>query len=80
MDTKTEAAILENLRTARQGRTTILIAHRVTTIEKMDKIIFVEDGELVAVGPHEELYDSCPEYRKMVDLQKLEEEGDASNE
>ncbi len=80
VDTKTEAAILENLRTARQGRTTILIAHRVTTIEKMDKIIFVEDGELVAVGPHEELYDSCPEYRKMVDLQKLEEEGDASNE
>ena len=80
VDTKTEAAILENLRTARQGKTTILIAHRVTTIEKMDKILFVEDGELVAAGPHEELYDSCPEYRKMVDLQKLEEEGDASNE
>lgn len=80
VDTRTEAAILENLRTARQGKTTILIAHRVTTIEKMDKILFVEDGELVAAGPHEELYDSCPEYRKMVDLQKLEEEGDASNE
>ncbi len=80
VDTRTEAAILENLRTARQGKTTILIAHRVTTIEKMDKILFVEDGELVAAGPHKELYDSCPEYRKMVDLQKLEEEGDASNE
>lgn len=80
VDTRTEAAILENLRAARQGKTTILIAHRVTTIEKMDKILFVEDGELVAAGPHEELYDSCPEYRKMVDLQKLEEEGDASNE
>ena len=80
VDTKTEAAILENLRTARQGKTTILIAHRVTTIEKMDKILFVEDGELVAMGPHEELYASCPEYRKMVDLQKLEEEGDMRNE
>ena len=72
--------ILENLREARQGKTTILIAHRVTTIEKMDKILFVEDGELVAMGPHGELYESCPEYRKMVDLQKLEEEGDDRNE
>ncbi|WP_251209119.1 ABC transporter ATP-binding protein [Acetatifactor aquisgranensis] len=80
VDTKTEAAILENLREARQGKTTILIAHRVTTIEKMDKILFVEDGELVAAGPHEELYGTCPEYRKMVDLQKLEEEGDVRNE
>ena len=80
VDTKTEAAILENLREARRGKTTILIAPRVTTIEKMDKILFVEDGELVAAGPHEELYETCPEYRKMVDLQKLEEEGDVRNE
>lgn len=80
VDTKTEAAILENLRTARQGKTTILIAHRVTTIEKMDKILFVEDGKLVAAGSHEEMYESCSEYRKMVDLQKLEEEGDDRNE
>ena len=75
VDTKTEAIILENLRTARQGKTTILIAHRVTTIEKMDKILFLEDGRLTAAGTHEELYASCPEYKKMVDLQKLEEEG-----
>ncbi len=80
VDTKTEAAILENLRNARQGKTTILIAHRVTTIEKMDKVLFIEDGELIATGPHEELYESCPQYRKMVDLQKLEEEGADSNE
>ena len=80
VDTKTEAAILENLRTARQGKTTILIAHRVTTIEKMDKILFLEDGRLIAAGPHEALYESCPEYRKMVDLQKLEEEGDGHND
>lgn len=80
VDTKTEAAILENLRNTRQGKTTILIAHRVTTIEKMDKVLFIEDGELIAAGPHEELYESCPQYRKMVDLQKLEEEGADSNE
>ena len=80
VDTKTEATILENLRTARQGKTTILIAHRVTTIEKMDKILFLEDGHLIAAGPHETLYESCPGYRKMVDLQKLEEEGERHND
>ena len=80
VDTKTEAAILENLRTARQGKTTILIAHRVTTIEKMDKILFLEDGQLIAAGTHEKLYESCPGYRKMVDLQKLEEEGEGHND
>ncbi len=79
VDTKTEAVILENLRLARQGKTTILIAHRVSTIERMDKILFLEDGALAAAGSHEELYASCPEYRKMVDLQKLEE-GDETDE
>lgn len=75
VDTGTEKTILENLRTTRAGRTTILIAHRVSTIERMDKIIFIDDGKLVAVGPHAELYENCPDYHRMVDLQRLEEEG-----
>lgn len=79
VDTKTEAAILENLRATRQGKTTILIAHRISTIEKMDKILFIEEGELVASGTHEALYADCPAYRKMVELQKLEEEGENHN-
>ena len=74
VDTKTEKSILENLHNTRQGKTTVLIAHRISTIEKMDKIIFVEDGTVSAVGKHEELYASSAEYRRMVDLQKLEEE------
>ena len=78
VDTKTEKSILENLRLTRAGRTTILIAHRISTIERMDKILFLDDGELIAVGTHESLYESCSEYRRMVDLQKLEEEGAAS--
>ena len=52
-----------------------MIAHRISTIENMDKILFIDDGKLVAVGPHAQLYADCSEYRKMVDLQKLEEEG-----
>ena len=79
VDTKTETAILSNLRMTRAGKTTILIAHRISTIEKMDKIIFIEDGALEAVGKHEELYANCEAYRKMVDLQRLEEEGGEHN-
>jgi len=75
VDTKTEKRILENLRKTRHGKTTILIAHRISTIERMDKILFLDDGALAAVGSHQELYDTCPAYRTMVDLQKLEEEG-----
>ncbi len=80
VDTKTETTILSNLRATRAGKTTILIAHRISTIEKMDKILFIDDGALAAVGKHEELYASCPAYRKMVDLQKLEEEGGHGND
>jgi ATP-binding cassette subfamily B protein len=40
----------------------------------MDKILFIDDGALAAVGTHAELYESNAEYRKMVDLQRLEEE------
>ena len=75
VDTKTEKTILENLRTTRAGKTTILIAHRISTIESMDKILFIDEGKLVAMGSHTELYETCPEYQKMVELQKLEEEG-----
>ena len=77
VDTKTERSILENLRETRKNKTTILIAHRISTIRNMDKIIFVDDGEIRAVGTHDELYSSCEEYRTMVELQKLDEEKEA---
>jgi ATP-binding cassette subfamily B multidrug efflux pump len=79
VDTSTERAILDNLRSTRNGRTTILIAHRISTIEQMDRIIFIDDGKVAATGRHEELYDTCSAYRHMVDLQKLEEEGERHN-
>ena len=79
VDTKTEQTILKNLSETRAGKTTILIAHRISTVEKMDKILFLDDGRLAACGPHAELYETCPAYRKMVDLQRLEEEGGADN-
>ncbi len=80
VDTGTERTILKNLHETREGKTTILIAHRISTISQMDKLLFLEDGRLSAAGTHQELYETCPAYRKMVDLQKLEEEGGAANE
>ena len=79
VDTKTERTILQNLRKTRAGRTTILIAHRISTIEQMDKVLFIDDGAVAAFGKHQELYATCAEYRKMVDLQRLEEEGGEQN-
>ena len=76
VDVKTEKAILENLRAMRTGKTTILIAHRVSTIEQMDKIIFVDEGRISAVGSYAQLCESCHEFRTLVDLQKLDDAGE----
>ena len=74
VDTKTEKIIIENLRRVRKGQTTILIAHRISTVEKMDKVVYIENGTVAAVGTHEELYSTCQSYRNMVELQRLDEE------
>ena len=74
VDTRTEKIILDNLKSSRANKTTLLIAHRISTVERLDKIIFLDDGKIETVGPHDELYTSCPKYRRMVDLQRLEDE------
>ena len=79
VDVKTEKAILGNLQDMRKNMTTILIAHRVSTIEQMDKIIFIDEGKIVAVGKYGELYESCTDFRNLVDLQKLDDEQPSDN-
>ena len=74
VDVATEKVILKNLRDIRGDKTTILIAHRISTIENMDKIVFIDDGHLVDVGTHDELYARCPDYHNMVELQRLDDE------
>ncbi|MDD4292104.1 MAG: ABC transporter ATP-binding protein [Clostridia bacterium] len=74
VDVKTEKIILNNLRAIRKGMTTILIAHRISTVEDMDKIVFIDNGRIVAVGDHNTLYNNCIEYRNMVELQRLDDE------
>ena len=73
VDVKTEKVILQNLRENRCGKTTILIAHRISTIEQMDKVIFIDDGTVVDVGTHAQLYERCEAYHDMVELQRLDD-------
>lgn len=73
VDVSTEKKILDILRQKRSGKTTVLIGHRISTMEQMDKIIFLEDGAVTDIGSHEELVERCPAYKKMAELQKLDE-------
>ncbi len=79
VDTATERVILDQLKRLRGDATLLLIAHRISTIEQMDKIIYMDDGRVVAVGSHEELLATCPDYARSVELQRLEEEGGNSD-
>ena len=72
VDTKTEEAIIKNLHRIRAGRTTIFIAHRISTVKRMDKIILLDQGRVVAIGSHKELMKTSPLYQDMVKRQTLE--------
>jgi ATP-binding cassette subfamily B multidrug efflux pump len=74
VDTATEANILNNLSEYHHKKTLIMIAHRVSTIENMDKIILVDNGTVIACGTHEELLANEPKYQQIVRLQHLEDE------
>ncbi|HQN74793.1 MAG TPA: ABC transporter ATP-binding protein [Bacillota bacterium] len=74
VDTKTEEQVISNLKELRKGKTTIIIAHRISTIKGSDQIILIEDGKIMAKGKHDELYETCELYRQMVIHQRLEAE------
>ena len=72
VDTKTEDNILNNLKELREGKTTIVIAHRISTVESLDKIILMNEGQIIGVGTHKELLEMNATYKNMVKLQSLE--------
>lgn len=80
VDVKTEETILKNISEKRKGKTTIVIASRVSTVAHLDKILVLNKGEVEAFDTPERLNEISPTYKKMVYLQKLEREvegGDA---
>ena len=74
VDTETEEHILQGLRDTMKERTTILIAHRISTVKDADKIIVLEDGEVVEHGTHEELVKLGGRYASTYERQLLEQE------
>lgn len=74
VDVKTEETILANIEQKRKGRTTIVIASRVSTVSHLDKILVLNKGEVEAFDTPQRLEEISPTYQKMVYLQKLERE------
>ena len=80
VDTETEEKILSYLKQTRKNKTTILVAHRISTVKDMDLIVLLDDGKVIAKGRHEELLETSKEYKDMVLLQQLDEEEVGSHE
>lgn len=69
-DKKLREALAENV----SGATVVIVAQRVSTVLNADKILFIDEGKIIAQGTHKELYNSCEEYREVVLSQITEEE------
>ena len=74
VDTKTEETILRNITNERKGKTTLVVASRISTVSHLDKIIVLNDGEVEAFDSPRNLLKISPTYQKMVKLQELESE------
>lgn len=74
VDTKTEELILENLKEVREGKTNIIIAHRISTVRHADRIVVLEEGRVAEYGNHESLLEMQGIYADMYEKQQLEEE------
>ncbi|MFD1630821.1 ABC transporter ATP-binding protein [Pseudopedobacter beijingensis] len=74
VDTKTEEAILKNLGRIMDGRTSIIIAHRVSTIKNADKILVLDEGKIIEEGNHQQLMAKKGSYFELYEKQLLDEE------
>ena len=79
-DYKTDAALRHELSSRLGGKTVVIVAQRISTVLNADQIVVLDDGRVVGAGTHEQLMESCQEYREIAMSQLSEEElkgGDA---
>ena len=74
VDANTEKTIIENIKNHRQGKTNIIVSHRISAVRHADKILVLENGEVLSEGSHEELLDKCTWYRELDEYQNKEVE------
>lgn len=80
LDSESEKQIQAALDTLAKGRTVIAIAHRLSTVLKADQIVMMHHGSIEALGPHRELYEKSPAYRRLYDLQFQQHGGEELSE
>lgn len=69
LDMKTDRQLRENLKENIGNATVIMVAQRISTIVDADRILVVDDGQIVGNGTHKELLENCPLYREIVEIQ-----------
>ena len=74
VDANTEKTIIENIKNHRQGKTNIIVSHRISAVRHADKILVLENGEVLSEGTHEELLDKCTWYKELDEYQNKEVE------
>lgn len=71
MDAQNENFILDGILKQRQGKTTVMVAHRLSTVKNVDQVLLLDEGELVGIGTHDSLYRDNTLYRQLVDMQAI---------
>ncbi len=72
VDAIVEAEMLAALEQVMRGRTTIIIAHRTSTLALVDRVLFIDDGRIAAVGTHQELVSSVSRYAEVLAREEAE--------
>ena len=76
VDSNTEKTIIENIKKTREGKTNIIVAHRISAVRHADKIVVLDNGKILDFGTHDELLKKCPWYRQLDEYQNKEVEDD----
>ena len=76
VDSNTEKTIIENIKKNREGKTNIIVAHRISAMRHADKIVVLDNGKILNLGTHEELLECCSWYKQLDDYQNKEVEDD----